>query len=58
VVLSIVFIRMAGLEGIAWAGAASAAMTTVWGYPLMMKRFLKRIAAQPVGQAVSDTPSH
>jgi len=42
--LSVILVRAAGVMGLVWAGPISALLTTFWGYPLMMRRFLARHA--------------
>ena len=42
---SVILVRTAGIMGLVWAGPISAILTTFWGYPLMIRRFLARLEA-------------
>jgi Na+-driven multidrug efflux pump len=52
--LSVVLVRAAGVAGLVWAGPISAALTTFWGYPWMMRRFLA--SRQPSEQSRVSAP--
>jgi O-antigen/teichoic acid export membrane protein len=47
--LSVVLVRASGLMGLVWAAPISALLTTFWGYPVMIRRFLAGAHSQVLG---------
>jgi Na+-driven multidrug efflux pump len=45
--LALMLARPFGVEGVAWATPISAMLTSVWGYPWLMKKLIYSKQTQP-----------
>lgn len=58
-IVAILVVRRFGVEGVAWATPITALVTSVWGYPYMMRRYIysREEAAANAGASGSPAPA-
>jgi Na+-driven multidrug efflux pump len=57
-VLALALAKPFGVEGVAWATPISALLTSAWGYPWMMRKYIFRhTGATPTATAPTPAPA-
>jgi O-antigen/teichoic acid export membrane protein len=57
VVFAIVFAKLWGVEGVAWSIPVSSLLTSTWGYPWIMRRYVYNRTTEADAAAAEEAPS-